>query len=433
MIMMDATVVNTALPELGRALSTSVSGLQWVVDGYTLVFACLLLSGGSLGDRLGARRTFLAGLALFTLASAACGLSPTLAVLNIARVAQGVGAALVLPTSLALINASYPDRARRVRAIGLWGGFGGVAAGLGPVAGGVLTTWLGWPAVFFVNVPIGLVAIVLTRRYVVAPRPERGSGLDPLGQMLAVVTVAALAFGLIEGGARGWSALPVLGAFAVTVLAAIAFVLVERRQSDPMLPLRLFRNREFSGAIAVGAAINTGFYGQLFLLTLYLQHVQHYSPLISGLALLPMPAATSVASMLAGRRNARSGPRGVLLTGLPIGALGLFALVLTGPGTPYWLLVWPLIVLGFGTGYTMPAATAAAIEAAPGRQAGTASGAFNASRQLGSTIGVAVFGSLVGSLGGVLAAAHVSALAGGLVFATGAVITLVTVPRRQPE
>lgn len=431
MIMMDATVVNTALPSIGADLGTSVSGLQWVVDGYTLVFACLLLSGGSLGDRLGARQVFLAGLAVFTIASAACGIAPTALVLNVARVAQGIGAALVLPTSLALINASFPDRARRVRAIGLWGGFGGVAAGLGPVVGGALTSWVGWRAVFYVNVPLGVLAVALTLTSVVAPRPARRSGLDLRGQVLAVVTVAALAFGLIEGGARGWTAPVVLVAYAVTVVGGVAFWVVEHRQSDPMLPPRLLRVREFSGAIAVGAAINTGFYGQLFLLSLFLQHVRHLSPLAAGLALLPMPAATSIASLLAGKHNARRGPRGVMLTGLTIGALGLLTLAFSSAGSSYWQLLPSLVALGFGTGYTMPAATAAAIEAAPDRQAGTASGAFNASRQLGSTLGVAVFGALVGSLGGVPAAYHVSVIAGGLVFATGAAITALTIPRRN--
>jgi DHA2 family methylenomycin A resistance protein-like MFS transporter len=433
MIMMDATVVNTALPAIGADLSASVSGLQWVVDGYTLVFACLLLSGGSLGDRLGARRIFLAGLVVFTIASAACGLAGTLAVLNVARIVQGVGAALVLPTSLALINASYPDRARRVRAIGMWGGFGGTAAGLGPVVGGLLTTWVGWPAIFYVNVPIGAVAVVLTLRHVVAPAPRQGSGLDPLGQALAVVTVAALAFGLIEGGARGWGSGPVLLAFAVTVLGGSVFVLAERRHPDPMLPPALFRRREFSGAIAVGAAINIGFYGELFLLSLYFQQVRHFSPLVAGLALLPQPAITSVASAIAGRQNARHGPRGIMLTGLCVGALGLFAMVLCGATSPYWLIVWPLLAIGFGTGYTMPAATAAAIEAAPADQAGTASGAFNASRQLGSTIGVAVFGALVAGTGGLLAAYHVSVVIGGLVFAAGAVVAWCAIPRRRPD
>jgi DHA2 family methylenomycin A resistance protein-like MFS transporter len=433
MIMMDATVVNTALPAIGSDLSASVSGLQWVVDGYTLVFACLLLSGGSLGDRLGARRVFLSGLVLFTLASVACGLAGSLAVLNAARVVQGAGAALVLPTSLALLNAAYPDRARRVRAIGMWGGFGGVAAGLGPVVGGALTTWLGWQAVFYVNVPIAVVAVVLTLRHVPAPVPARGHSLDPLGQVLAVVTVAALAFGLIEGGERGWAAGPVLAAFAVTVLGGCAFVLTEHRHRDPMLPLRLFREREFTGAILIGGAINIGFYGQFFLLSLYFQRIQHFSPLVAGLALLPLPAITSVASALAGRHNARRGARGVLLTGLCVGALGLFAMVLTTATSSYWQLLAPMLAIGFGTGYTMPAATAAAIEAAPDRQAGTASGAFNASRQLGSTIGVAVFGALVGTLGGVLPAYHVSVVIGGLVFASGAVVAARTVPRHRPE
>jgi MFS transporter, DHA2 family, methylenomycin A resistance protein len=433
MIMMDATVVNTALPAISADLSASVSGLQWVVDGYTLVLACLLLSGGSLGDRLGARRVYLSGVVLFTLASAACGMADSLAVLNAARVVQGVGAALVLPTSLALINASYPDRARRVRAIGIWGGFGGVAGGLGPVVGGALTTWAGWPAVFYINVPIGIVSVVLTLRHVVAPAPRRGSSLDLLGQALAVLTVAALAFGLIEGGSRGWGSAGVLAAFAVSVLGGCAFVLTERHHRDPMLPPGLFRNREFSGAIVVGGAINVGFYGQLFLLSLYFQRIHHFSPLVAGLALLPLPAITSVASTLAGRHNARWGARGVLLTGLSVGALGLFGMVVTTATSSYWQLLVPMLAIGFGTGYTMPAATAAAIEAAPDQQAGTASGAFNASRQLGSTIGVAVFGALVGTLGGVLPAYHVSVVIGGLVFASGAAVAACTVPKRRPE
>jgi DHA2 family methylenomycin A resistance protein-like MFS transporter len=224
-----------------------------------------------------------------------------------------------------------------------------------------------------------------------------------------------------------------LASFAVATLGAIAFLVVEHRQADPMLPPVLFRDREFSGAITIGAAINVGFYGSLFLLTLYLQQVRHFSPLVAGLALLPMPAATCVASWLAGRHNARRGARGVLLTGLSVGALGLFALLVAGSATPYWLLLVPLMATGFGTGYTMPAATAAAIEAAPDRQAGMASGAFNASRQLGSTVGVAVFGALVGGLGGVLPAYHASVVAGGFLFATGAVVTLGTVPKRRPH
>ena len=349
MVMMDATVVNNALPDIGRALSAAVSGLQWVTAGYTLVFACLLLSAGSLGDRLGARRVFLTGLAVFTLASLACGLAPDLGVLIGARAVQGVGAALALPTSLALINASYANRTQRARAIGVWGGLGGVAAGLGPVLGGVLTNWIGWPAIFYINVPIGIAAIVLTSRFVVAPAPRQRTGLDPFGQVLSVLAVAALAYGLIEAQPQGWTSPQILISFAVAALAGIGFVLVERRGSNPMLPLDLFREREFSGSILIGAAINIGFYGELFLLALYLQDVRHSSPLLAGLAMLPQPGIASLASALGGKHTARIGARPVMLIGLVVGALGLLAMLFAGAETNYWLLIAPLLAIGFGT------------------------------------------------------------------------------------
>lgn len=422
MVIMDATVVNTALPAIGRTLATGVTGLQWVTAGYTLVFACLLLSAGSLGDRLGPRRVFLTGLVVFTVASLACGLAPGLGLLVAARVVQGLGAALTVPTSLALINASYPDRAERARAIGVWGGMGGVAAGLGPVLGGVLTNWVGWPAVFVVNVPIGFVAFVMTRRFVVAPAPAARAGLDPGGQVLSVLTVGALAFGLIEAQPLGWGSPLILVSFAVAVLSGIGFVLVERRGASPMLPPRLFRDREFRAAILIGAAINTGFYGELFLVALYFQNVRHLTPLLAGLAMLPQVGIVSVGSMLSGRHNARFGARPVMIIGLGVGTIGLLAMVFAGATTPYWLLVVPLLAIGLGISYTMPAATATAIEAAPSDQAGMASGAFNASRQLGSTFGVAVFGTLSVAAPSFLAGYHISVVVGGLVFAGGLVV-----------
>ncbi|EWM13520.1 MFS transporter [Kutzneria sp. 744] len=420
MIPLDATVVATALPAIGRDLDASASGLQWVLDGYTLVFACLLLSAGSLGDRLGARRVYLCGLGLFVLASAICGLAPSLWVLNAARLVQGLAAALVLPTSLALINASYQDRAARARAIGVWGGMGGIAAGLGPVLGGVLTGWIGWPVIFFLNVPVGVAAIVLTLRHVVAPRPQERVGLDFSGQVLSILAVGGLAFGLIEGA---------LWAYAVAVVGGIGFVVMESRRLHPMLPLSLFRSREFTGSVLVGAAINTGFYGELFLLSLYFQHIRAFTPLLAGLALLPQPGIASLASSLAGRHTARFGPRPVMLIGLLTGALGLFAMVFAGTATPYWLLILPLLAIGFGTAYTMPAATAATIEAAPAGMAGTASGALNSSRQVGSTLGVAIFGALVTGTGDFMTGYHLSVLLGGVVFAAGALVAWRTVPR----
>lgn len=430
-VIMDATIVTTALPVIAKDLSASISGLQWVVDGYTLVFASLLLSAGSAGDRLGARKVFMAGLALFTVASLACGLAPTLAVLNMTRVVQGIGAALVVPTSLALINASYPDRKQRARAIGMWAALGGVAAGLGPVLGGVLTTWLGWPSVFFVNVPIGIVAVLLTRRFVVAPPPRSRTGLDPRGQVLAVISLAALVFGLIEAGSRGWGAPPVLAAFAVAVAGIVLFVRAENRHRDPMLPLGLFRNREFTGATLVGAAINFGFYGQIFLLSLYFQQLRGFTPLIAGLAIFPQPAVASVVSSVSGRQTAHRGPRAVMLTGLIVGAAGLFAATIVDASTPYWVIVLPLLAIGFGISYTMPAATAAIIDAAPADRAGIASGALNASRQVGSAIGVAVFGSLIASMASFITAYRVSVIIGGAVFAAAALLTVLCVPRHK--
>jgi DHA2 family methylenomycin A resistance protein-like MFS transporter len=431
MVIMDATVVTTALPAIGRALSSGVSGLQWVVDGYTLVFASLLLSAGSFGDRLGARRVFLLGLAVFVCASVACGLAPGLAVLEGARVVQGVGAALVLPTSLALINASYPDRRRRARAIGVWGGLGGVAAGLGPVLGGVFTTWLGWPSIFYVNVPIGVAALVLTVRFVPSPAPRARTGLDPLGQILAVLTLVLLAFGLIESGSSGWGSPVVLGALVLAVAGGIAFVAAERRHPDPMLPLGLFADREFSGAAVVGVAINLGFYGQIFLLTLYFQQTRQFSPLVAGLAMMPQTSVASVASSVAGRHTARFGARRVMIIGLSVGAAGLLSAMLITATTPYWVLVVPLLAIGFGTSYTMPAATAAIIDAAPTDRAGIASGALNAGRQVGSTLGVAVFGSLVALSSTFLTGYRISVLIGGLVFAGAALVVVLTVPSRQ--
>ena len=372
---------------------------------------------------------FLAGLAVFTLTSVACGLAPAIGALIAARVVQGIGAALVLPTSLELINASYPDKAQRARAIGVWGGLGGVAAGLGPVLGGILTDRVGWPAIFYINLPIGLAAIFLTRRFVVAPAPKAEAGFDPFGQCLSVLTVTALAFGLIEARPLGWASPPILLSFAAAVACGVAFILVEHGGRNPMLPLRLFSNREFSGSIVIGAAINIGFYGELFLLALYFQDVRRFTPLIAGLAMLPQVGIVALASSLGGRHTARFGARTVMLTGLVAGSLGLLAMMSAGVGTPYWLLVAPLLAIGFGTAYTMPAATAATIEAAPSRRAGTASGALNASRQVGSTLGVAIFGTVTVGASSFVAGYHVSVLIGGLVFFSGALVALLAVPR----
>jgi DHA2 family methylenomycin A resistance protein-like MFS transporter len=424
MVILDVTVVNVAAPAIGVDLGAGVTDLQWVVDGYTLAFAALLLTAGSLGDRVGSKRVFQAGLAGFTLSSAACGVAPTAGVLVGARLVQGVAAAMLVPSSLALLRAAYPDAARRARAVGLWGSIAGIAAAGGPLVGGVLVAGISWRAVFFLNVPVGLAALALAARRVPADRGRRDGGLDLPGQLAAMLALAALTFALIEAGPRGWTSPPVVAGFAAFAAALPAFLLIERRAPSPMLPLRLFRNSTFSGATAIGLAINLGFYGQLFVMSLYFQHVRGYSALLTGLALLPEGLLVALSSLVSGRVTARLGPRPPMAIGLGAGALGLSLLAVAGGGTPYLLLVPGLVLTGFGISFTMPAATAATIEAAPGHQAGVASGVLNASRQVGGAIGVALLGTLVAA-----GAMHAGlALAAG-VFLAGQLVALLAIGR----
>jgi DHA2 family methylenomycin A resistance protein-like MFS transporter len=332
-------------------------------------------------------------------------------VLVAARFVQGAGAAVLVPASLALLRASYADRAARARAIGIWGGIAGVAAASGPVIGGALTQTVSWRVVFFVNVPIGALALALTLRYVVRPRGRGERGLDPVVLLSAIGALGGLTLALIEARTRGWDAPPVLGGFAAAALLCALFVQAERRAAGPMLPPELSSGRgkpgrarwAFPGGNAVGMLINLGFYGQLFVTSLYFQNARQLDALRAGLAILPEGICVSLASFLSGRVSARWGTRPTMLAGLVIGAAGQFGLAFGGVHTPYGLLVLPLIAAGFGMAFTMPAATTTVVEAALARHAGVASGAINASRQVGSTIGVALLGTLAGQLTGAAA------------------------------
>ncbi len=430
MVILDTTIVNVALPALRVGLYASVSGLQWVVDGYLLMLAALVLSGGVLADRVGARRIFQVGLGVFVVASAACGLAPDVVVLVVARLVQGVGAALSVPASLALLRAAFPDTATRARAVGVWGGVAGVAAAAGPILGGILVAALSWRLVFFVNLPIGVAAMGLTARHVPAPDP-RARGLDPAAQVLGVVALAALTVALIEGGSSGVSGL-VVAAAVIFVSGTVAFVVVEARVDNPMLPLGLFANHGFSGGNAIGLLINLGFYGELFVINLYFQQVLGYSALIAGVALLPQMGIVAAGSALSGRVTARAGsPRPTLLVGLVVGGAGLLGLLAAGAHTPYLLLVAPLAAAGFGMSFTMPAATTAVVDGAPPERAGLASGAINAARQIGGVIGVAVLGALVaGGRSGFVPGLHVAMVIASTAFVAGAVISVLIVPGR---
>jgi DHA2 family methylenomycin A resistance protein-like MFS transporter len=421
-VILDTTIVNVALPALRTDLGAGVRGLQWVVDGYLLMFAALLLSCGTLADLVGAKRVFQVGLALFVVSSIGCGLAANLAVLVLGRVVQGVGAALCVPASLALLRAAYPAASDRARAIGVWGGIAGFAAAAGPILGGVLVVAGTWRLVFFVNVPIGVMAMALAQRHVPAAAP-RQRAFDLAAQATGVLALAALTFALIEGGDSGVS-IRVAVAAAVFVAGLGVFLAIERGSAAPMLPLGMFRDATFSSGNAVGLLINLGFYGELFVINLYFQQVRHDSALSAGLALVPQMGVVAVASALSGRVTSRAGtPRPTMLIGLLVGAAGLLGLVVAGTHTTYALLVAPLVAAGFGMAYTMPAATTAVIESAPGERAGLASGAVNAARQVGSVIGVALLGALVGNGASDVAGIRLAMVIAAVAFLAGALLT----------
>jgi MFS transporter, DHA2 family, methylenomycin A resistance protein len=419
MVILDTTIVNAALPALRTDLDADVTGLQWVVDSYLLVLAACLLSGGAFADLLGARRVCQWGLITFVAASIACGLAPTLPVLIVARVAQGAGAALAVPASLALLRAAHPERRARARAVGMWGGVGGIAAATGPILGGLLVGLVGWQSVFLVNVPIGLGACWLIARTVPAPAP-RPRALDPIGQVLAALTLTALTVALIEHAHLAVAA----AAATVFLLAGAAFVLAQRRIADPMLPLSLFRDGTLSAGTMVGLLINLGFYGELFVLNLYFQQTRDASALLAGVALLPQMGMAAIGSALSGRYTAATGgPRRTMLAGLLIGAAGFLGLLFAAAHTFYLWLVLPMIAVGFGMSFTMPAATTAVTDAAPDDRSGLAAGVINAARQLGSVLGVAILGGLAGHGAGLVPGMHVALAIAGGAFVLAAALT----------
>ena len=421
-VMLDTTIVNVALPDIGGDLATSVAGLQWVVDAYTLTFAGLLLSGGAACDVLGARRVYLAGLSVFGVLSAACAAAPTTEVLVLARGVQGIGAAAVVPGSLALLSAHYPDRRQRARVIGLWGGAGGIAAALGPVLGGLLISSIGWRAVFWVNLPVIAIGCWLVLRHLkqIPRHPTRR--LDPAGQITSIAGLACLTYVAIAQSEHGWttieSTLLTLGLLLLTT-----FVVLQRRSSDPMLPMSLFTHRPFTIATVVGFSLNASFFGQLFALSLYFQQYRGFSALIGGLALAPQATSAIIGSPLGGRLTARIGPFPTMLTGLLIGAAGFTSLLILSYDTPYpWIAVLSFFA-GFGMATAMPAATAAAVTGAPPEHVGIAGGVVNAARQTGSVFGVAVLGGLISStnfLGGF----HWAVGLAGAIFAVSALLVL---------
>ncbi|MFF7727476.1 DHA2 family efflux MFS transporter permease subunit [Streptomyces sp. NPDC008001] len=386
---LDVTIINVAGSSLRAGLGLSLSGLTWVVSGYALTFAALLLLAGSLAGRYGARRTYLAGLALFTAASLLAAAAPGAGVLIAGRALQGAGAALFMPSSLTLLLAAFPGSRERARVLGLWSAIVSVAAGAGPAAGGLLVGAFGWRSVFLVNLPLGLLGLVLARRFV-APLPGRPAPLAAAGHALGLLALAALSFGLIEGPDLGWAAPRVLLPLAVAVLAGAAFVVRERRAAHRVLPRALFSDARFPAANAIGFLFNFGLFGGLFMLGLFLQNARGASPVQAGLELLPVQAVWLLGNVLYARIGPRLGNRVILTVTLATSAAGTAALALTvSPGMPYWVLAGVLAVLNAGIGMASPAMTGATMESAGTEHSGIAGAALNANRQIGSLVGVA--------------------------------------------
>ena len=417
---LDVTIVNVALDAIGTAFGAPTAQLQWVVDAYVLALAAMLLSAGAIGDRVGPRRAFVAGLVLFGLASAACGMATSPLMLILARVAQGAAGALLIPPSLALIaHAAHGNDKMRASAVGWWTAAGGVSIAAGPVLGGLLVETLGSRWVFFVNLPICAVGAVLTL-LVASPTPAKPRvPLDIPGQTLAVAAVSLLVGGLIEGGHRGWGGAPLL-ALVAGVGLALAFVAFERRAAHPAMPLNAFRKRPAWTAVVVGSALNFTYYGLIFVLGLYMLRALHWSPSRAGLAFLPLTATFIVSNLVSGGLVARFGARTVTTGGVLLAACGyaLTARLDAGSGLADMLPGFALIPGGMGL--AIPALTSGLLASVDRHEAGAASGALNAGRQVGGAAGVAIFGALAavdivaGLRGSAILAAVVLAAAGAL-------------------
>ena len=430
-VQLDVFVVNVAIRQIGSALASGTSGLQWVVGVYTLMFAALILTAGALGDRFGARRMFAAGFMVFMVASLACGLAPRMGALIAARAVQGAGAALLGACSLALINHAFSDETDRARAVEWWAAGASIALSAGPIIGGLLIAGLGWRPIFFINLPIGAAGLWLTWRY--APETTLTSrGFDIGGQVTAVIALGALAWALIEGGAAGFSGLPVAAGFALAAASLAAFLVIEARRREPMLPLGLFRRSAFAAPAFFGLLVNIAFYGLIFVFSLLLQEQDHYSALRAGLAFLPMTAAVLVANLTTGRLAGLIGTRPVILTGLAAMAAGCAGLLFAGPGTPFAQIVGQQVLLGGGIGLLVPPMTSTLMGSVNRSRSGVASGALNAMRQAGSVLGVAVFGSLIAAKGNFTTGFHVDLVIALTVIGAGAAFTpAITLARRS--
>jgi EmrB/QacA subfamily drug resistance transporter len=399
MVALDALVVTTALSTIRIDLGASIEALEWTVNAYNLSFAVLLLTGAALGDRLGRRRMFAAGLILFVVASAACALAGNIGALIAARAVQGAGAALVMPLAMALLSAAFP-REERARALGIFSAITGLATIAGPVAGGAIAGGLAWQWIFWINLPVGVIVIPLIRRHI-RESAGTGGGLDIAGLVLVTAAAMGVVWGLMRGNRVGWLSLEVVSALVAGIVLALAFVRSELRAREPMVPMRFFRSRAFSSAIVASFLFYASMYGTLFFLPQFLQVAQGYGPLGVGLRLVPWTATLFVFAPIGGSLVNRLGERSLVMAGLGLQAVGMaWIALLAAPGLAYINLIAPLILAGAGVSMAMPAAQNAVMGAVAPNEIGKASGTFNMARFLGGVFGVAVQAAVFAALGG---------------------------------
>ncbi len=394
---LDVTIVNVALPSIGRDFNAPLSGLQWTVDAYTLVLASLLMLSGSMADRLGRRRTFVIGLLTFAAGSLLCSLAPNLTTLVIFRMVQAVGGSMLNPVAMSIITNTFTIPRERAQAIGVWAAVVGISIALGPVVGGLLVSTVGWRSIFWINIPIGLTAVVLALRYIPESKAPVARRIDVPGQVLVIVLLASLTYGIIEAPEQGWSSALIVGALAVAGMSLAALLVWERRASEPLIDLRFFRSVPFSSAAVIAVASFAALGGFLFLNTLYLQDVRGLSPLQAGIHTLPMAAMTMLLPPLSGRIVGRRGGRiPLVIAGITL-CTSCLMLVELSATTPFTWLFAAYVIFGIGFGLVNAPITNAAVSGMPRAQAGVAAAIASTSRQVGQTLGVAVVGSLVAS------------------------------------
>ena len=408
MIYLDALIVNVALPSIQRDFSVGEAGLQWVVAAYSLGMAIAIMSAGTLADLHGRRRIYLIGIALFTAASIACGLAPSLGVLNLARAVQGVAAATVNVTSLALVSAAFPDPKQKSWAIGIWTAIASTALAIGPTLGGFLVQRAGWRVIFLVNVPVGLAVLVLTRRFVQESRDERPRTFDLPGQLLFIAAVGAFAYAVIGGPRNGWRSAETLGLFAIAAAALALFIVLERRSADPMMDLTLFRDKTYSLSIVTIFAVLFAVYGMLLVVTQLFQNVRGYTPIQAGLLLLPYSLTVTLVSLRVGKLVPVLGARRLILLGIVSQMVG-FTVMIAGMAGSTAVVVVGLVFSAAGSGLCLTPITSLAMTSVPAERAGMASGIMSAQRALGSTVGFAVLGSVLAASLTATLSAHLAA------------------------